>query len=500
MNQAELLQKLPREAAEAIQIVLATHKPTKVERKKYHNMTATFIPGDKAASEALNRAFTAVQFPGHEELIPLASALTEAQQALALLLSEVSLSIGDWALPVQAWCRRRWLGVDPPGVLEREYQMTLQGKTLTEPLWSLLQRLADEPQYPPQATEEQMAVVDDAQELLAETREDFWESLPLEERLAVYGEILLGAYGINHERLSSPLKELQGEDGKEWAPQYADRLLDLFRDDSNLYERGQKTKIPVMCKALLSKIFISAKLTLEPRWLSFITLSAKTPAQRTSTTELLRTLPKELQVIAILEDLKDKFTNDAIQMALALLDDFPFVELAQFLLDNSADSDRYPRRTILAELEKISTRHPALDALVSPVIASLPALPKLQWSTFLRNPDPAALTALQRQQCGAGSGGMMGAGESWVEDGESEYLELGVIVDEHNVAQYEAAIFLDEDGTFFRAGTAEPVAWLCQYRLDCEDPTLKEALQLLLAKKPKREDILDVFEDAEEDD
>jgi hypothetical protein len=72
---------------------------------------------------ALDAAFDAVDFPQREtawEPFVLPAALTTPQRALAILTSTVDdLPLAARSLPQQAWCRRRWLGLDPPGPFER---------------------------------------------------------------------------------------------------------------------------------------------------------------------------------------------------------------------------------------------------------------------------------------------------------------------------------------------------------------------------------------------
>jgi hypothetical protein len=49
--------------------------------------------------------------------IPLAEQLTDAQRAVAEWLCEhPGVPLAQYAIPQEAWCRKRWLGLAPPGV------------------------------------------------------------------------------------------------------------------------------------------------------------------------------------------------------------------------------------------------------------------------------------------------------------------------------------------------------------------------------------------------
>jgi hypothetical protein len=76
---------------------------------------------------------------------------------------------------------------------------------------------------------------------------------------------------------------------------------------------------------------------------------------------------------------------------------------------------------------------------------------------------------------------IMGCSDNWVGEEDIAFLQLGEVLDDQGQHVYDFAVFMDEDGVFFRAGTDEPVAVLCQFNLDCPDPALKEAFQLVLA-------------------
>jgi len=56
-------------------------------------------------------------------------------------------------------------------------------------------------------------------------------------------------------------------------------------------------------------------------------------------------------------------------------------------------------------------------------------------------------------------------------------LEIHEIADDEGEPAYDVFMYMADDGTVFRAGTTEVVAWYVQSGLDCDDVALYEALQ-----------------------
>jgi hypothetical protein len=73
-------------------------------------------------------------------LFPLASNLDGVQRAALEYSAIHDLGVGHYACPSMPNTRRRWLGLDPPGLLE-SHAVTVEheGGTTTEPLWRALQ-------------------------------------------------------------------------------------------------------------------------------------------------------------------------------------------------------------------------------------------------------------------------------------------------------------------------------------------------------------------------
>lgn len=72
---------------------------------------------------SLVKALARVGYPSSDGNVPLASELRPEQRALVEQMTrELWQSPPDFAIPFATWNRRRWLGLDPPGALEEEWQ------------------------------------------------------------------------------------------------------------------------------------------------------------------------------------------------------------------------------------------------------------------------------------------------------------------------------------------------------------------------------------------
>ena len=90
-----------------------------------------------ALEAAIERALVLARYPRKARLIPLAAELSPAQRAVAEVLAKRP---GLWELrfqgfPETAQLRRRWLGLDPPTIFERDVLIELAGERLEVPLW-----------------------------------------------------------------------------------------------------------------------------------------------------------------------------------------------------------------------------------------------------------------------------------------------------------------------------------------------------------------------------
>jgi hypothetical protein len=479
MSTDALYEKLPAAVAESVRAALATSaEPAPAfARHAYRNLRVTVTPAnDSEQRRRLDEAFTAVAFPTHAQPIPLVETLTPEQRALAELVSQQVVSIGGFAIPKAARVRRRWLGLDPAGALEQPVSFTVGGETKTAPLWHALATL--------QAEADDDDNNDDGGEGDGAAKRSpgaqLFASLPLASQLETYGDIALGAYALELDELELDLEQLRDE-GKEWAPRYADLLLELFDGDALHEERGEQTGVPDAVKLPLWLALVRSGVTLEQRWDLLLPID-ESPVSR----ELLAALPEPRRAPACIHALDDMFPNQALRAGVALLADVPSVELAQAIVARIDDVDGQPKRRLLQRVAEAGAANPAIGALVAPLIAALPLPLGLRLGNVLAPTSRDDLNAVHIAQCARGNEMIMGCSENWVGDEDIAYLQLGEVLDADGRHAYDFAVFMDEDGVFFRAGTDEPVAVLCQYNLDCPDAALKEGFQLVLADKPRR--------------
>ncbi len=93
---------------------------------------------------AVQRAIEAVDWP---EDVPLPEDLTPDQRRLAeVLATRCGIpALASVAIPYEVQFRRRWLGVEPAGELEKRYPFQRKGKDLSWPLWRIWQTVGDNP-------------------------------------------------------------------------------------------------------------------------------------------------------------------------------------------------------------------------------------------------------------------------------------------------------------------------------------------------------------------
>ncbi len=157
------------------------------------------VRGDERLWKLLNR----VGLSSHRrpQSAPLATELDPLQRALVLSLADLNTLSWD-PLPSRAAMRRRWLELDPPGVLESPVAFEVQGMPRTEPLWRALTLLREQPEAGLEA-----ALID---------------SLPLERQLGLLEEVDTSGdepYGIAWPWLEAVWKPTDAS-VKKWGAQF----------------------------------------------------------------------------------------------------------------------------------------------------------------------------------------------------------------------------------------------------------------------------------------
>ena len=424
---------LPPAAAEAVRGVLASR--------------GTLADIDAHARAAL----AAVDWPDARALVPLPDELTPAQRALAELLADTPhVSTRAYALPATAWCRRRWLGLAPGGVLERA--VTHAGRRA--PLWRVLR------------------------ELDRDAARAYFAALPLADRLDAYGDIVFDAYGIDHLALSWGRRDELADHGGAWAPAYADRVLALFEPGAPASERAGWSAIPHELKWPVFLSLVRAHVTIEPRWDVFLPLGGDGDAVR----ECIAAIPPSRRGAALARELERGTPRHAIPLGLALLADYPSRELARAVLaladESVAELGALPRRYVLAEVRaRTADSHDAAVALDA-YEAALPALPELRIARSLGARD--ALAGHHRAQLAAAN-----AAWSRRDAAADDAIEILEIVDGAGTPTLELVTTRDDDAYIFRAGTTDEVGYIVQDDIHVPSLELAEALAIALRDQPR---------------
>jgi len=172
----------------------------------------------------------------------LASAqYSERQKAVALLLADVpGVDPIEYPLHMRAWVQRQFLGLDPPGLL-----FDVVGE---ETLFDFFRVLA---------VKNKPAAL------------GWVSSLPIGRRLEVIGELMLAGDCSDYDLslLLAPLWPELKDEGRSWAPVYADRLLTFFEDarGGEIHTSfGPRLRGDLAITVLLA--LVRAEIPIEPRW------------------------------------------------------------------------------------------------------------------------------------------------------------------------------------------------------------------------------------------
>jgi hypothetical protein len=447
----DLLRQLPQDVARSVRAALDGLAASRVEEPVVRAHAYPGIEIKRSPSKArtsdddFNRAFEMLGYPERSRPIPLASELTGAQHALAeIVAGHASIDVSRWAIPQTAWARRRWLGVDPPGVLDRDTAYTVGGGERRGPLGRALTEL--EP--------------DAASELFA--------ALSPMDRLEAKVDIELGGYEIPTSVSEwNDFEDFRVEE-KDRIAGLADRLTDLFSPATPASERSGYSVVPYPIDWLVFLGLVRAGVTVEPRW-DWL-LPAGWGALWGVTVECAAALPEPRRGLALAR--VAGFAN-----GLDLVRTFPSRPLVEGLFDvadtASEDLGNPPRRTFLRDLLSVLGAQPSLCMLVEEKLASLPPLPPLRLGRATAVTRPDQLTSGLRTQLQEFFG--------WGDETELGGLEAFEIADDQGHPAYEALIYGEENGNVCRVGTTDIVASVSEGRLTCSlGEAYKEAFHDLM--------------------
>lgn len=296
-------------------------------------------PKSKEAAESLKAALKAVGFP-EGRVYPLPASLTAPQRALAEVLAyRDGFSVYPAAMPAFA-LRRRWLGLEPGGVLESE-EVDVEGRRV--PLWHGMQ----------------LAGFDYAR------MGALLNALPADRALRAYSELYPFGYNLDanslftHGKLRYPA-ELHGE-GRAWAVEQAER-----------WSKEQNLNRALPMRWLVFTALVRAQVPLEPAWDVLLPLG-----EAALTRELVRAIPPERRAAAVVAALgTGERPSSGIGPALEVLEELPLPEVAAAVLAQAQGAGEFPGKAdVRPRLEQLAARHPVLRPALGLPVEPAPAPP-----------------------------------------------------------------------------------------------------------------------------
>lgn len=321
------------------------------------------------AVDAIEQVFSEAGYP--EGPLDLASALSPVHRALAELVANRSgMELSRFAIPSTSSGRRRWLGLAPPGAIDREVDVAVRGVTRRAPLWRALIELEQAEAEDDGADAE--ACEAEAQRLVAELAPTDW--------VAVKADLLLDVYRTSGPSDGDFDPARVPADVGPWAAAMAERLTELFAPGAPASERGGHSEPPNPLPSLVFLGLVRGGVAVEPRWDWLCPVWGG--ALAAASDECLAALPAARRDAAIVRALAAKFPRDALRTGAALLARYPSLALVDHLIARAATAHESltcpPRREYLPALAADLAGHPALVAHLEAHIASLPALPVLR--------------------------------------------------------------------------------------------------------------------------
>lgn len=421
-------------------------------------------------AEPIFAAFAAVGYPD-QSVAPRADSLTPAQRAVAELVTELDLNSRlneiDQKMPRKRADRRRWLGLDPAGPLERMISFQLDGTKRTEPVWRAV-RLLQEKDDDDDGTRVEKLVA----------------SLPIARRLELWGAVNLSWPEVwnlsewvffDYNSTPSLAGKLRAE-GRSWAPAYADGWL------AALAKGDIQNKEPPLLPFLA---LVRAKIPIEPRWDALLPIGSK------HASECVKAIPKERRAAAVLSAMRNMHPGYALKAGVELLPLVPDPAIAQQVIDNIPKSIQGPRE-VFKRLTEAAGKHADVLAVIKAAQRKKPKPIQLT-TTSLRAPR-AGFSALDEKQLRAA--GKLYFGKVWplttllskdrhCEESLLHLLEYRSLANAAGKHVYDAWEYAGDSGTIFAAGTTRVVAEVVQGSVECDDEALRDAVDDALRQKPK---------------
>ncbi|HSD86304.1 MAG TPA: hypothetical protein VLB44_02275 [Kofleriaceae bacterium] len=399
-------------------------------------------------------------------LFPAASSLTATQRAVLVLLASTEPFMGI-RMPEPVATARRWLGLDPPGELEKPVTSSnakrLGNRVQTVPLWRVLSE---------QIRSHSVAAMRAGWAVL--------DRLPVSRRLVVCAELLSEPYDLPGRSLfdhGGPrfLDKLRAE-GREWAPSAADALIAHRAADGRL-------------ELLVFLALVRAGLAIEPRWEALLPLAAvETVKGRAYLAECVRAIAPERQAAALAKAFARSEALSA-ETRIALLERYPSGELLEAIVKKIGKD-----RSLLPVCEKIGKKHPQLLAAARSIFRGQKPPPVLHCTRVTKPRSVQELSPLRQRQlveCGRrydrkalSAAIRLGSGDYDTTRSFRGFVELWEIADDAGKPAFDAWRCMVDSGTVFRAGTTKVIAEIVQFGAESRDPHLELALDAVLARRP----------------
>jgi uncharacterized membrane protein (UPF0136 family) len=417
---------------------------------------------------------------GTPKPIPLPEDLTPPQRKLAHELASIDgLAVLDVAVPPSGWCRRRWLGLDSGGVLERSVDFD-DGSRSQVPLWRALSILRAR-----NADDESRALVASL-------------GLSKHELLELTTEVELRAYALSAGVCFPwagrgfepfPISHVDA-DCREWAISTANRLVPLYSSETMRPDRNLSDHVPPMLSWLVLAALVRSKTRFRQGWEILLRLAFQPTEYVTLTKGALRLIDEERRVPAILAALGAVMPSFGVAAVLAHLAQCPSEMLVDYILGHCDGLQPKQQREVLRTLNSMSKTVAEIRGPLKRYRSGRPAPMVLTVASVLQPTRTDQLTEIQHEQLArAGAlydGRTLSAAErlsGGVEDhsflGSLTIRELTDASGRHVYSVYE---YMVDSGSVFKAGTTEEVAEIIQCGLECDDRRLHDALDLVLGR------------------
>lgn len=432
---------------------------------------------DPAYFDTVARIFSDVAFPLEWPGV-VAEALTPVQRQLAIAFTELDLpSPLHSGFPAHRAVRRRWLGLDPKGPLERSITFTMNETTYVEPIWRLSRIVRGMWNKLPVADYRGLC-------------ERFEGQFAIEERLRLWGEVNSmqpTVWGLSHvsffEHGMQPelIDQLHGE-GADWAVAYLDGVLEA--DDAKFATRDL---IPPFMA------LVRAGVPIESRWYALI------PWWFRYARELLAALPESRRADVALASLERQHPANAFKVIVEVLPVLPDVALTKLALSCIPKSVGSPRKFRRALRDAAGTHEDILaliDAADAEAGPPLVLTPTSERSIAAEGPS-AVFSELDKEQLVVAGKRYLGGKGAPIEvllahdpKGPDEERSLRgqlfyrAIADAKGKHVYDAWLYQADSGTVFKAGTSRVAAEYAQCSVTCKNERLAEALEEALRAEP----------------